>query len=68
MEGYDVIPDSYSAEVIAVMLVERIWSKIRSYLDDKTEAKKATKLEQRLAELESKIDINTALDKERQRK
>ena len=68
MEGYDVIPDSYSAEVIAVMLVERIWSKIRSYLDDKAEAKKATKLEQRLAELESKIDINTALDKERLRK
>ena len=65
MEGYDVIPDSYSAEVIAVMLVERIWSKIRSYLDDKAEVKKATKLEQRLAELESKIDINTALDKER---
>ena len=68
MEGYDVIPDSYSAEVIAVMLVERIWSKIRSYLDDKAEVKKATKLEQRLAELESKIDINTALDKERLRK
>ena len=65
MEGYDIITDSYSAEVIALMLLERAWSKVRSYLDEKEIKKDEGALQDRLAELEKKIDINTALDKQR---
>ena len=68
MEGYDVITDSYSAEVIAIMIVERMWSKVRKYFDAKAEEKKETKLQNRLAEMESLIKVNTALDKERQKR
>ena len=65
MEGYDVISDSYSAEVISLMILERMWSKVSKYLDNKSTKKNETKLEQRLAEMEKKIAVNTALDKER---
>lgn len=65
MEGYDIISDSYSAEVISLMILERIWSKIRSYLDEKATKKEETDLQERLSLLEKKIDINTALDTER---
>lgn len=65
MEGYDIISDSYSAEVISLMLLERIWSKVRAYLDEREIKKQETDLQDRLADLEQKIEINTALDKER---
>ncbi len=48
----DIIPDQFSSEVISVMVVERLWSKIKIYLDEK----KAKKLEDKVAELERKID------------
>ena len=65
MEGYDVISDSYSAEVISLMILERMWSKVSKYLDNKSTKKNDIKLEQRLADMEKKIAVNTALDKER---
>ena len=65
MEGYDIISDSYSAEVISLMLLERAWSKISTYLDAKTVKKEEAELQERLSQLEKKIDINTALDRER---
>ena len=40
MEGYDILTDSYSSELIVVMIVERLWSKVKNYLDDKGETKK----------------------------
>ena len=67
MEGYDILTDSYSSELIVVMIVERLWSKIKNYLDDKHEAKKEFAKEKRLADMEKKIAVNTALDKERSR-
>ena len=65
MEGLDLISDSYSAELIALMIVERIWSKVRAYLDERSIKEQELSLQDRLAELEQKIEINTALDKER---
>ena len=67
MEGYDILTDSYSSELIVVMIVERLWSKIKNYLDDKGETKKEVAKEKRLADMEKKIAVNTALDKERSR-
>ena len=67
MEGYDVLTDSYSAEVISLMLLERVWSRIRGYLDEKAATKKERTLSKRLSDMEKSIAVNTAIDKRRDR-
>ena len=67
MEGYDVLTDSYSAEVISLMLLERVWTKVRGYLDDKDVTKQESRLEKRLSDMEKSIAVNTAIDKRRDR-
>ena len=37
MEGYDIISDSYSAELIIVLVLERLWTKISAYISDRHE-------------------------------
>ena len=67
MEGYDIISDSYSAEIISVMIVERLWSKVRNYLDRKQMETKRSELYKRISEMEKAIAVNTAIDKRRDR-
>ena len=56
MEGYDLISDSYSMEILAVLIVERVWGKIHSYLEDKALDKRLDKMSERIAKLEGKIE------------
>lgn len=65
MEEYDIITDSYSAEVISLMLLERAWSKYRGYMEAKDIKKDEKALQDRLAKMDKEIGINTALDKQR---
>ena len=59
MEGYDIISDSYSTEIIVVMIAERMWSKISAYIDDRhskvdkqKEDDRLDKIAERLSKLE----------------
>ena len=65
MEGYDVLTDSYAGEMTALILLERIWDRISKYLSQRDAKKEEKRLDDKLAELERKIAINTELDKER---
>ena len=63
MEGYDVISDSYSTELIIVMVAERLWSKVSAYIDDRhqkvdkqKEDERLDDIAERMARLEGKIE------------
>jgi len=61
MEGLDFVSDSCSTEIIGLMIVERIWSKVRAYLDErhdkidkKQEDTRMDKIAEDLAEIKGK--------------
>ncbi len=68
MEEYDIITDSYSAEIIAIMILERMWAKVHNYMESKEKKREDKHTEKRLNDLEGQIKVNTVLDKERARK
>ena len=68
MEEYDILTDSYSAEIIAIMILERMWAKVHNYMESKEKKREDKHTEKRLNELEGQIKVNTVLDKERARK
>ncbi len=59
----DIITDSYSAEVISLMLLERAWSKVRRYLDAKAMKHEGEDMEKRISKMETDIAVNSAIDK-----
>ena len=56
MEEMDLISDSYSMEVIGVLIVERIWGKISGYMDEKRLDKRLDKMGEDIARLKGKLD------------
>lgn len=61
MEGLDFVNDSFSTEIICLMIVERIWSKIRVYMDERhnkidkqKEDERLDKIAEDLAEIKGK--------------
>ena len=56
MESLDYITDSYSMEVIGVVIVERIWSKYQAYSEGKTMDKRIDKMAEDIARLKGKLD------------
>ena len=52
MEGYDIISDSLSGEIIGVVVLERIWSKISGWLEGKAMDKRLDTMSERIAKLE----------------
>ena len=64
-EIFDLLSDEYASEVISLMILERLWTKIKRHMDSKAEKKEADHLEKRLSDMETAIKVNTALDKER---
>lgn len=35
MEGYDLVSDSYSMEILILLVVERIWGRISTFLQER---------------------------------
>ena len=56
MESLDYITDSYSMEVIGVVIVERIWSKYQAYSEGKTMDKRIDRMAEDIARLKGKLD------------
>ena len=56
MEGLDYIPDSYSMEVIGLVIAERIWSKYRAYTEAKANDKRIDKMAEDIANIKGKLD------------
>ena len=56
MEGLDYIPDSYSMEVIGLVIAERIWSKYRAYTEAKSNDKRIDKMAEDIANIKGKLD------------
>ena len=61
--GFDFLSDSYSTEIIAIMVAERLWSKISAYIDarhmkvDKQkDDDRLDEIAERLARLEGKTE------------
>ena len=61
----NLLGDQYASEIISLMILERLWSRIKSYMDNKADKKEAEDMEKRLSQMESDIRVNTALDKAR---
>jgi len=55
MNGFDLLPDSYSTEIIIVMIVERLWSKISAYIDARHEKVDKQKDDDRLDKLAEEL-------------
>ena len=56
MEGFDLVTDSFSGELIGVVIVERIWSKISGWLEGKALDKRIDKMSERIANLEGRLE------------
>ena len=52
MEGLDLVSDSFSGELIGIVVLERIWSKISGWLEGKALDKRIDKMSERIATLE----------------
>ena len=61
----NMIGEEYASEVISLMILERLWTKVKRHLDDKGKKKLEAKLEERLSNMEKDIAVNTAIDKRR---
>jgi hypothetical protein len=55
MEGYDVISDSYSTEMLIVLIAERIWSKYSSWMDDRHRKIDKQKEDERLDQIAERL-------------
>ena len=64
-ELFNLLSEKYASEVISLMILERLWSRIKGYLDNKAEKKEAEDMEKRLTKMEKEIAVNTAIDKRR---
>ena len=64
-ELMNMIGEEYASEVISLMILERLWTKVKRHLDDKGKKKLEAKLEERLSNMEKDIAVNTAIDKRR---
>ena len=64
-EIFDMLSDQYASEVISLMILERLWSKVKRHMDGTQEKKEADQLEKRLTKMEKEIAVNTAIDKRR---
>ena len=51
MEGYDIISDSYSTELIIVLVLERLWTKISAYISERHEKIDKQKEDDRLDQI-----------------
>ena len=56
MEGLDYVSDSYSMELLGVVIVERIWAKYQAYSEGKTMDKRIDKMAEDIARLKGKLD------------
>jgi hypothetical protein len=54
MEGIDFIPDFLSDGFIGLLALERVWSKIKAWLEEKALDKRLDKMGERIANLEGK--------------
>jgi len=54
MEGIDFIPDFLSGEFIGLLALERVWSKVKGWLEEKSLDKRLDKMGERIARLEGK--------------
>jgi len=50
----DIIPDIFSGELIALVILERIWSKVKAWLEERSLDKRLDKMSERIAHLEGK--------------
>ena len=55
MNGFDLLPDSYSTEIIIVMIAERMWSKISAYIDARHEKVDKQKDDDRLDKIAERL-------------
>ena len=56
MESLDYISDSYSMEVIGLVIAERIWSKYQAYTEAKANDKRIDRMAEDIARLKGKLD------------
>jgi len=55
MTDFNIIPDSYSSEIIILMVFERIWVKIRSYMDNKSLDDRLDKMSEDIAHIKGQL-------------
>jgi len=60
---YNIIPDQFSSEVISLMVMERLWTKVKRHLDNKAQKKEEDEMEKRLSKIEKDLAVNIAIDR-----
>ena len=55
MEGYDLISDSYSMELMIVLVAERIWSRISTFMTERHDKLDKQKEDDRLDDIAEKL-------------
>ena len=56
MKGFDMIPDSLSSEVLLVVVAERVFGRIKSWMEGKENDKRMDKHGERIAKLEGRLN------------
>ena len=54
--GMDYVSDSYSMEILGVVIAERVWAKWHKYTEDKSNDKRMDKMAEDIARLKGKLD------------
>ena len=64
-QEYDYISDSFASEAAILIAVERLWSRVRGYFDEKAAKKHETDLDKRLDKMNEQLAILRGKDQAR---